>query len=138
MTETDPALRPAEGWLRRHVPPVPLFLARMATEWRLWGPAGLAVVVIAAILLVPADGRPGPSRRLEALVLEAPLVRLAPAVGLDSIEIQRRLEAGGIAVAHPGQSLRAIAVINHVEPRRLLDLALGPQDQAAAASADSP
>jgi len=116
MTQTTlilPSARCNDG-LRRYVPHATAALA-------------VAALGVVSFFVVSDEGGRASSQRMVALALAAPLTRLAPVVGLDVEEARHRLNEGGIAVAHPGQSLKGIASVNHADPMRVLGLLLGPE-----------
>ncbi|OAN64477.1 hypothetical protein [Magnetospirillum moscoviense] len=62
---------------------------------------------------VTGSGRGGnPMMALAGKMVEAPLVQLAPALGVEASALVRRLEAGGIKQADPAWSAAAIAAAN--------------------------
>jgi len=114
-------------------------VVRMLSDGRLYALLGASVVALALFLAAPQGTDTKPPHRLVALALEAPLTHLAPIIGIEADEAQRRLAEGGLAVAHSGQSLQAIATANHVDPMRALGLVLGRMTPAApSVRADTP
>jgi len=99
-------------------------MLRQPRQYVLLGLAGATMLAF----VVASGGREGgnPIHGLADRAFAAPLTQLAPVVGLETEEAQRRLAAGGIVVDDPAsQSLKSLAATSHTDPRRLLALLLG-------------
>lgn len=86
---------------------------------------GFAMLAFVGASFTAPTGGGNPVHQLADRALDAPLVALAPVLGLGPDEAQRRLAAAGVAVDSPAQSLATLAAANHTDPRRLLGVVLG-------------
>ena len=96
----------------------------------------LAITILVGVVALAGgwvliNGNPGehPAKRLVGKVQNAPLVALAALQNEPGTTLQRRLQAAGIQVDSPQQTLGDIARSNRRSPLELLDLAM---DSAAA------
>ncbi|MBF0323599.1 MAG: DUF4405 domain-containing protein [Alphaproteobacteria bacterium] len=119
----DRFLKGAHEWLSLAF--VAAVLLHLARHWRgfavlikqrrthvLLVAGGLAMAAFVAPA-VTGSGRGGnPMMALAGKMVEAPLVQLAPALGVEASVLVQRLEAGGISQADPAWSAAAIAAAN--------------------------
>jgi len=87
----------------------------------------LAGAAVLGFVVANSGGRDGnPIHALADRALAAPLTRLAPVVGIETGDAQRRLAAIGITADDPdSQSLVSLATAAHTDPRRLLGVVIG-------------
>ncbi|MEO0035605.1 MAG: hypothetical protein RLZZ501_1628 [Pseudomonadota bacterium] len=100
-------------------------MLRQPRQYVLFALAGAAMLAFVGASFT-GDGRGGnPLHQLADRALDAPLVALAPVLGLAPDEAGRRLAAAGVVVDSPSQSLAALAAANRTDPRRLLGVVMG-------------
>ena len=87
--------------------------------------AGAALILAMLALALPTHSGGSATHRMAQIAQAAPLSHLAPVIGITEQDLLDRLQAGGIPAVDPTQSLTTIAAIHHVEPNRLMTLALG-------------
>lgn len=92
---------------------------------------GLGVIAVVAMLFASfggdggqgggRGGHYGPMGAAVTRMAEAPISKLAPALGLTSEEAIAKLRKSGVAVAGPGQSLNEISASQHAPLQRLMN-----------------
>ncbi len=85
---------------------------------------GLAVVTAAAFLLLAPQAKIAMSKGLPQALLKAPLVSLAPALGVRLDDALARVIAAGGVGARADSSIAALAAISHVDAMTLLNAVL--------------
>jgi hypothetical protein len=103
---------------------------------------GLGVIAVVAMLFAsfggdggrhgggPGGGHYGPMGTTVSRLAQAPISKLAPALGLTSEEAIARLRKSGVAVAGPGQSLNEISASQHAPLPRLMNTLAAEEDDA--------
>lgn len=92
--------------------------------------AALAIVILAVTPFGSNDHGHGPHGpwQITNRVAQAPIAKMAPALGLTSEQAMARLKQGGIEVSDPQKSLAEIAEEQDTELPRLMNLVLNAPD----------